>query len=272
MKEGRMHRFAIALVTPLLTAACAGPGGAADDFWGKDGGSDLDADGDADGDGDSDAERDPAHADTVVEAPGATFEGIGDPHNAVNGVYGCGLGCSSQDVFALGYAVGADNYLTLRWADRIVRNGPGADLAVFENAFVVGGGPAVFMDQAIVEVSRDGEAWVAFPHDYTNDDETAYAPDPTLWIGFAGVTPVLLNEDTNPAAPYDPQAAGGDHIDLDDLPAGDPEADAIRAQGFTFLRIVTAPSQENPDTGAPFVKEEISNGADIDGVYAWYFE
>lgn len=243
-----MQRAIITCLAATLALACADQGG---------GGSD---------------EKQPAYADTVVDAPGATGEGIGDPQNAVNGVLGCGLDCSSQDVFSLGYEAGVDNYVTLRWSNRTVLNGPGADLAVFENPFLVGGGPSCFMDQAVVQVSRDGEAWVSLPHDYTHDDENLYEPDPQLWPGFAGATPVLLNEDLNPVTPYDPETAGGDHFDLDDLPDGDPEAEAIREQGFTYIKIVTAPSLINPDTGEPFVKEDISNGADIDGVYAWYFE
>lgn len=246
-----MQRMIIACLAATLALACAEQGGGGDD--------------------DTDDDQRPACADTVIDAPGHTGEGFGDSTNAANGVYGCGQACSSEDVFSLGYDDGVDNYVVLRWSDRTVLNGHGADFAVFENPFLVGGGPSCFMDQAVVQVSRDGETWVSLPHDYLNDDETAYVADPGLWQGFAGVMPVLLNEDSNPVAPHDPEAAGGDHFDLDDLPVGDPEADAIRDQGFTYLKIVTAPSLINPDTGEPFVKEEISNGADIDGVYAWYF-
>jgi hypothetical protein len=270
-----MARAIIALALSLsATAGCHSKSGGDDDFWDQDGGTDLDGDSDSDSDSDTGTgdELDPAFADTVVDAPGHTGEGFGDSANAANGVYGCGADCSSEDVFSLGYEDGIDNYVTLRWSGRTVLNGEGADFAVFENPFLVGGGPSCFMDQAVVQVSRDGEAWVTLPHDYLNGDETVYEPDPALWVGFAGVTPALYNEDSNPVAPYDAEAAGGDHFDLDDLADGDEEAAAIKAEGFTFLKITSAPSLTNPDTGEGFVHENISNGADIDGAYAWYFE
>jgi hypothetical protein len=140
---------------------------------------------------------------------------------------------------------------------------------VFENAFLVGGGPEAFMDPAIVYVSRDGVAWVAFPHDYLAQDETAYSTLPEDWTGFAGITPVLLNDDTNPIDPFDAAAAGGDRFDLDALTDGG-EAAAIKAEGFRYLKLVSAPAEVNPDTGAPYVKDAISNGPDIDGVYGRY--
>ena len=210
-------------------------------------------------------------ADVVVDAPGATGEGIGDPDNAVNGVLGAGDKKGSTDVFSLGYDEGADNYVTLRWSSRVATNGPGADFAVFENPFSSGNG-TVFMDLAVVQLSRDGQIWVDMPYDYVNPDETVYSPAPDMWIGFAGKRPVFYNEESNVVDPFDPEAAGGDHFDLDDLPEDGAEAAAIRENGFAFIRLVTAPSLNNPDTGEPFAKDLISNGADIDGVAARYLE
>ena len=209
-----------------------------------------------------------ALADVVVEAPGDTGEGLGDADHAIDGVHGAGTAQgNTDDVFSLGYDAGVDDYIVLSWDGRRVTNGAGADVAVFENAFLVGGGPEAFMDPAIVYVSRDGAAWVAFPHDYLAADETTYSSLPEDWRGFAGLAPVLLNDDTNPVDPFDAAAAGGDEFDLDDLPdAG--EAGAIKAEGFLYLKIVSAPAETNPDTGAPYVSDPISNGPDIDGVYA----
>ena len=45
---------------------------------------------------------------------------------------------------------------------------------------------------------------------------------------------------------------------------------SIKAEGFRYLKIVSAPVETNPDTGAPFVKDPISDGPDIDGAYARY--
>ncbi|MFH2007516.1 MAG: LIC_13355 family lipoprotein [bacterium] len=209
-------------------------------------------------------------ADGVVDAPGDTGEGVTDAENAVNGVRGCGLGCGGDDGFSLGYVDGEDNYLVLDWGEKRVQNGPGTDLVVFENCFLISGGPAVFMDPLIVQVSRDGDTWVSFPHDYIHDDETVYSNNPAHWRGFAGVRPVLYHAEENPVDPFDPLAAGGDHFDLSDLPDDGGEAEEIKREGFRYLRLVTAPSQTNPDTGVPYPKEAISNGADIDGVLARY--
>jgi hypothetical protein len=209
-------------------------------------------------------------ADVVVEAPGHTGEGLGDSSHATDGVHGAGAAAgNTDDVFSLGYTAGEDDHIVLSWGGRLVTNGAGADLAVFENAFLVGGGPETFMDPAVVYLSRDGATWVAFPHDYAAGDETAYSALPSDWPGFAGVAPVLLNEGTNPVDPFDEAAAGGDHFDLDALP-DEGEAAAIKAEGFRFLKIVSAPSEVNPDTGEPYVRDAISNGPDIDGVYGRY--
>jgi len=211
--------------------------------------------------------RDVAPADEVVDAPGDTGVGFGDAQNAVNGVRGCGQTCGSLDVFSLGFDAGVDNYLVLRWSGRRVLNGPGVDFVVFENGFFWGAGPERFMDHLVVYVSRDGVTWVPFPHDYTAEDETAFSWDPTRWPGFAGVSPVLLHAETNPVDPFDADQAGGDGFDLDDLPDDGGEAAAIQREGFVYLKLVSAHSEVNPDTGEPYPKEPISNGPDIDGVY-----
>ncbi len=206
-----------------------------------------------------------ACADVVVSAPGAAGEGFGDPVRAINGVRGGGTDGGSLDVFSLLHEPPEEASLVLRWSDRVVLDGPGIDLVVFENAFVSGGG--VFMDPAVVEVSMDGQEWATLPHDYAADDETAWSADPDHWQGFAGRTPVLLHEEDNPLDPLDPELAGGDAFDLADLPEDD-LGDAIRADGFTFVRLTAAPAVTNPDTGEPFVHHPVSDGPDIDGVYA----
>lgn len=210
-------------------------------------------------------------ADTVVDAPGHTGEGHGDSLRAVNGVRGGGTHGGSTDVFSLGYAEGLDNALVLSWGGAWVQNGDGIDFVVFENAFEIGGG-RVFMDLAVVYLSRDGTTWVPFPHDYIAQDEATYVADPELWPGFAGRYPVRFHVESNPVDPFDHAAAGGDPFDLDDLPLDDPDARAIREDGFRFLMLVTAPSRTNPDTGAPYVRDPASNGADIDGVIARYVQ
>ncbi len=211
-------------------------------------------------------------ADVVVAAPGATGTGFGDPTRAVNGVRGAGTSSGSVDVYSLTHPPGTRDSITLGWSgDAVAGNGPGDDLAVFENPFASAQG--VFMELVIVEVSRDGVAWRALAHDYTAADETTYVGDPAAWPGFAGRTPVLLHAETHPVDPFDRAAAGGDGLDLEAVVATSPDdavAAELRTLGARYVRLVAAPSRVNPDTGAPYPHEPLAGGADLDGVWARY--
>ena len=207
-------------------------------------------------------------ADTVVDAPGATGTGFGDSTRAVNGVRGAGTGSGSLDVFSLGYVPDQNDHITLAWSNGRLLNGPGPDLVVFENPFLTGS--TTFMDIVLVEVSIDGIEFRALAHDYIAPNLAVYVANPALWPGFAGRTPVLLNIDTHPVDPFDAGAAGGDQLDLDTVVGDDPVAQAIRANGVRFVRLVSAPARIDPHTGARYVRAGISNGADIDGVYGRY--
>jgi len=209
-------------------------------------------------------------AGSVIEAPGDTGIGFRDANNAVNGVRGGGNGQGGTDVFSLGYNEGVDNYIVMRWPEAQVLNGPGTDFVVFENAFAAGGQGQHFMDHAVVYLSRDQQTWVPYPHDYLATDESIYSPLAPDWQGFAGVNPVLLNEEHNPVDPFDTLLAGGDPFDLAELPDDGGPAEAIKVYGFTYLKLVTAPTVINPDTDAPYVRDLVANGTDIDGVYARY--
>lgn len=210
-------------------------------------------------------QRAPVLGTEIILAPGATGEGTRDPARATNGVRGAGLREGSLDVYSLG--PGADALLVIGFGGQRFPDGEGDELAVFENAFQIGEGPFRFMDPVLVEVSADGETFVAFPHDYTAPDPTQWSADPDHWHGFAGLTPVLLHEEEMPGDPFDAAAAGGDAFDLADLPPG-PEAERIRAEGFAFVRLTSARRVEDPNTGAPYPRDPVSDGPDIDGVYA----
>lgn len=212
-------------------------------------------------------DTEPAGADAVVEAPMASGSGFGDPEHAINGVRGGGLRMQSLDV----YSIPAGSHLVLEWTGRRIFDGPGVDFVVFENPFHFGD-EHTFMDPTVVEVSADGEHWVALPHDYVAVDETTYSARQSDWIGFAGVRPVLLHQehpvdgherDGLPVDPFDAERAGGDPFDLADLPDAD-----LRRRGVRYVRLSAATDHENPDTGAPFVSDRGSNGPDIDGVIA----
>lgn len=248
----------------LLLAACGESAPTLD----PDGGPDASPNPDAAVDSSTTIEPSVRLADVVTAAPGATGSGAGDPMRAINGVRGNGTGNGSLDVYSLGYVDGTNNFITLSWSSGDLRNGPGADIAVFENPFLIANG--AFMDLIIVEVSQDGVEFRELAHDYTAADATKYESDPALWSGFAGKTPVKLNDDTNPVDPFDPVAAGGDAFDLDDVVGTDAVAAAIRANGARYVRLVTAPSRIDPHTRALYVHDAIANGADIDGVYGRY--
>ncbi len=205
-----------------------------------------------------------AFADTIVQAEGevSTLSAINVSENAINGVRG-NTGAGSQDVLSRGYDEENRNHiLILEWKGRKVLNGEGADFSIFENAFVIGNDKN-FMDLIVVSVSNDLVNWSAFPTDYLADDETKYSSNPNDWAGFAGVQPTNYNSDDE--ACLDPMSldSGGDKFDLDALESDDP----LR-QGFRYLKLQSAPTVVNPDTSMNFVRDFISDGFDLDGVYA----
>ncbi len=204
-------------------------------------------------------------ADVIVDAPGATGTGFGDPTHAIDGVHGAGYLAGGTDVYSLNYA--DRTYLVVRWSGRRVTNGPGADLVVFENPFrTTWNADTYFMDPVVVSVSRDGARWVELPHHYRAADPSTYSTRPEDWEGFAGVTPVVVNDDTHPMSWFD-LLAGGDAFDLDEL-GTEGDAGEIRANGFRFVRVTSAAIVTNPDTGASYPRDPASNGADIDGFAA----
>lgn len=193
-------------------------------------------------------------ADVVIDAPGADPSvRFGDPALAVNGAYGDGCCAGSLDVYAVDPARGRV-HLTLGFSAGRVTDVPGPDLVVFENPFDVASGGR-FMDPAVVEVSSDGLTFVAFPHAFVGDPDV-WSADPSDWEGFAGITPVSFTED-DPTDPFDP-SAGGDRFDLADLPG--PEGERARTDGVSHVRIVPA--------GPDLPSDPVSDGPDIDGVYA----
>jgi hypothetical protein len=121
---------------------------------------------------------------------------------------GGGMVAQSTDVVSLG----DDGTITVAFRDNLVFDGPGDDLAVYENAFHVGGesGP-IFTEYATLELSADGRVWVVVPHDAVSGE------------GLAGDSPVLAT----PGSGIDPLSpeGGGDRFD-------------IGAFGLEFVRFV----------------------------------
>ncbi len=160
---------------------------------------------------------------------------------------GGGLFRGGLDVVSLGLG----GVIELAFTNNVMRDGPGADFTVFENAFLrvdagyVSGIP--FADPARVSVSQNGIDWVVF--DCTLD--LAAGP---WWHGCAGVHPVLstaadehaphpsipttvpiedlVGLDVDALALAPPAGSGGDGFDLADVGLGWARFVRIEAAGF----------------------------------------
>ena len=106
-------------------------------------------------------------------------------------------------------SLGVGGEIILKSATPIL-NGAGEDFIVFENAFFAGGSPnAPFVELGQVSLSQDGTHFFPFNCETQNPAE--------FYPGCAGVHPVLANSELNDIDPTDPDAAGGDAFDLNDL-------------------------------------------------------
>ena len=139
---------------------------------------------------------------SFTPGPGAGFGQENMPDVVLGPPEGGGEGQGSLDVVSLG----AGGEIVLRLGVDAV-DGPGVDLLVFENPFVVGGDPEkVWKEPGEVSVSEDGETWVTFPCD----------PSQTASSHCAGVRPVFASTASG-ISPLDPEVAGGDPFDLADV-------------------------------------------------------
>ncbi len=227
-----------------------------------------------------------ALADTVTAAPGANAAlPFRDPNLAVNAVCGGGSDAGSIDVYSID-ATGANATVTLEWSSRRVTNGTGTDFIVFENPFNQRGDPNTrFMEALVVEVQDDITGnWCGFAPDYVNGGmETTYSENPAAWQNFAGITPVLYNQATNPLSAddiFNASLSGGDHFDLTNLSGANEFSNGctgaartnILTNGFVFLRMRAATALTNADSGMAFPQDSGSfgGGPDVDGVIARY--
>src|SRR5262249_6814327 len=133
-----------------------------------------------------------ARADGVVSCPIGTGRGAREadlPGVVLGPPRGGGAFTGSSDTFSLGLG----GSITLAFTDNVIVDGPGPDLTVFENPFLVSGGDTlpVYAEPGIVSVSADGIHFFAFPCQL---DAAPFYP------GCAGVYPVFANAD-DPSAP-----------------------------------------------------------------------
>ncbi|MCI0634442.1 MAG: hypothetical protein L0206_11090, partial [Actinobacteria bacterium] len=213
-----------------------------------------------------------AHADALVSVQVGTFGGFPSP-SFLPGIVlgppkGSGLLQGGFDVFSLGFG----GEIVLRFTNNVIVDGPGVDLTVFENAFMVENGATLvlerpFADPGVISVSQDGVVWHEFPCTLELDLE-----EDVVYPGCAGVYPVLSNAN-DPGTPHasvategtildlvgvpsvplpDPGGAGGDSFDLADVGLG----------WARYVRIV------DPDflTGDPF--GPTTAGFDLDAASA----
>jgi hypothetical protein len=146
-----------------------------------------------------------AHA--VLEHRRGDGDGFGldrMPDIVLGAPHGAGKHQGSTHVLSLGYG----GSIALSFAPLLAYDGPGPDLLIFENAFLVAAAELTFAEPARVEVAREGEVWAAF----------ACAPEPP-YSGCAGVR--WVEASSAEVDPTDPELAGGDAFDLAGL------ADAI---------------------------------------------
>jgi hypothetical protein len=119
---------------------------------------------------------------------------------------GKGESAGSLDVVSLG----AGGEIVLGFGERVIVDGPGPDLIVFENPFWPNSDATkAFVELGEVSLSDDGLDWQTFPCDSAGDGRGKFT-------GCAGVSPTL-EYDPLELVPLDPEQTGGDAFDLYDL-------------------------------------------------------
>ena len=151
----------------------------------------------------------------LIRGPYATF---GSPQNVLGEA-----SCSYTDVVSLGDG----GKMTLTF-DVPIGNGPGPDLAVFENSFYSGG--SLFAELAFVEVSSDGVNFARFPC-------VSLTPNPVASYGTLDPTNVYNLAGKHPGANVTP--CEGTPFDLSDL-ANHPlvQSGQVRLDQIQYVRVV----------------------------------
>lgn len=203
-RHGRRRTWWPALLALAMLLGC--PTADDDDDDSGSGDDDDTEDDDSTGDDDSTADDDATpdedpFADALVSFFPGEYAGFGQedlPDIVLGPPEGAGEFGGSTHVVSLGQG----GEIVLEFVDVPLTDGPGADLLVFENAFVG------WLERGFVAASEDGAVW----HEWPCDPEDADGGYP----GCAGVQPVFASSD-NGIDPTDPALAGGDAFDLADL-------------------------------------------------------
>lgn len=162
---------------------------------------------------------------SFTPARGATHGHEKFPKRIQGPPQGLGERKGSLDVVSLG----CGGSIILEFSQPLIGNGPGPDFIIFENAFSYGG-VETFAEPAEVSVSVDGKKWYAFP--------CRPKDNPWPFPQCAGVKPVYSSSESG-IDPKDPDKAGGDAFDLEDL-------------GLPFVRFIKIvdKSMDNPDSAS----------------------
>jgi len=139
-------------------------------------------------------------------------------------------------------ALGLNGSITVGFRNKLLRDMPGSDFTIFENAFEFMD-ERIFIEPAMVQVSKDGETFISFPFDSL-----------TLQ-GCAGTIPTNGNEAT-----FIPDVSGGNSFDLAD----------IGLDSIVAIRIIDV-SSIILDQNHPFYSP-IVNGFDLDAVVAMHLQ
>jgi len=141
-------------------------------------------------------------------------------------------------------SIGMDGEIIVGFKDKVLYNGEGPDFTIFENVFRNPANGKLFVEPAIVSVSKDGLQYYEFPHNYE-----------TL-VGCAGITPTFGDQD-----PFNPEVSGGDSFDLSTL--GLDYIKYIKIKDFTHI------ISKDRDH---FYFDFILSGFDLDAVVAIYLK
>lgn len=200
-------------------------------------------------------------------APGPAGELLAD--EALGPPQGAGNQQGSFDTATLGIS----GELVLELGNAAV-DGPGADLLVCENPFLVGLTGSVFAETCFVEASSDGVHFARFPVRYSGPPGP-FAPFAGVGLGWyaglAGVHPVRAGTDSGIDA-LDIVAGGGDAFDLADL-AGHAlvQSGDLDLGGVRWVRLVDIDSGNAFDDHGATIWDagiDTQSSADIDAVVA----
>lgn len=179
------------------------------------------------------------------------------------------------EVASLHATAGAGGSIELEFSDNIVEIAPGEDLTVFENVLFVGGnGKQRFMEPAIISVALFPGEWHRLPCDVVPPaaGQPLDLKDPFYYArGIAG------RNGTTGSDPTNPNASGGDSLDLDEV--------AARA-GLSWIRYIriqsTGDGALRDDAGGDLIRHTDdpafnplsgsgSSGFDLDAVSAVHY-